>query len=120
MTTQTQVRSTEEALSVEDTLKLALEALNTNRVMAKDSEGNYTREITPKLIVEAITAIKEALMSLCDGAQQSAERTWEGLSVFEINDLVENTEYEDYRGLVEATEAKLKAKNERKEKNNGT
>jgi hypothetical protein len=40
-----------------------------------------------------------------------AQRTWEGLSVFEINDLVENTEYEDYRGLVEATEAKLKERN---------
>ena len=44
-----------------EALKLALEALNTNRVMAKDSEGNYTREITPKLIVEAIAAIKAAL-----------------------------------------------------------
>ena len=39
------------------------------------------------------------------------QRTWEGLSVFEINDLVENTEYEDYRDLVERTEAKLKEKN---------
>jgi hypothetical protein len=44
-----------------EALTLALEALNTNRVMTKDSEGNYTREITPKLIVKAITAIKEAL-----------------------------------------------------------
>lgn len=44
-----------------EALTLALEALNTNRVMAKDSEGNYTREITPKLIVEAITAIKKTL-----------------------------------------------------------
>lgn len=39
------------------------------------------------------------------------QRTWVGLSVFEINDLVENTEYEDYRGLVEAVEIKLKEKN---------
>jgi len=39
------------------------------------------------------------------------QRTWEGLSVFEINDLVENTEYEDYSDLVERTEAKLKEKN---------
>lgn len=36
------------------------------------------------------------------------QRTWEGLSVFEINDLVESTEYEDYQDLVERTEAKLK------------
>jgi len=39
------------------------------------------------------------------------QRTWEGLSVFEINDLVENTEYEDYHTLVETVEAKLKEKN---------
>lgn len=39
------------------------------------------------------------------------QRTWVGLSVFEINNLVENTEYEDYRDLVERTEAKLKEKN---------
>ena len=39
------------------------------------------------------------------------QRTWEGLSVFEINDLVENTEYEDYSDLIERTEAKLKEKN---------
>ena len=43
--------------------------------------------------------------------RDAPQRTWEGLSVFEINDLVENTEYEDYRGLVERTEAKLKGKN---------
>ena len=39
------------------------------------------------------------------------QRTWEGLSVFEINDLVESTENEDYQDLVERTEAKLKEKN---------
>ena len=39
------------------------------------------------------------------------QRTWEGLSVFEINDLVESTENEDYQDLVERTEAKLKDKN---------
>jgi hypothetical protein len=39
------------------------------------------------------------------------QRTWVGLSVFEINDLVENTEFDDYHGLVEAVEAKLKERN---------
>lgn len=39
------------------------------------------------------------------------QRTWVGLSVFEINDLVENTEYEDYHTLVETVEAKLRNKN---------
>ena len=39
------------------------------------------------------------------------QRTWVGLSVFEINDLVESTEYEDYQDLVERTEAKLMEKN---------
>ena len=45
----------------------------------------------------------------CPDAQPKKE--WEGLSVFEVNELVENTEYEDYRTLVETTEAKLKEKN---------
>jgi len=44
-------------------------------------------------------------------AQSEQEREWVGLSVFEINDLIYTTDYDDYRGLVEATEAKLKAKN---------
>lgn len=43
--------------------------------------------------------------------KSTEKREWEGLSVFEINDLVENTEYEDYRDLVQRTEAKLKEKN---------
>jgi hypothetical protein len=43
--------------------------------------------------------------------EEAQQRTWVGLSVFEINDLVENTEYEDYLDLVERTEAKLKEKN---------
>jgi hypothetical protein len=53
-------------------------------------------------------AIVKCLRSALNEPQQ---RTWVGLSVFEINDLVENTEYEDYRDLVERTEAKLKEKN---------
>lgn len=52
---------------------------------------------------------KETILYLLK--EQAPQRTWEGLSVFEINDLVENTEYEDYRGLVERTEAKLNGKN---------
>ena len=42
---------------------------------------------------------------------QSPKRDeWEGLSVFEINDLVNNTEH-GLHDLVERTEAKLKEKN---------
>ena len=72
-TTQTQVRSTEEALSVFDTLKLALEALE-NILKHDGGEGSKcysairlfdAREVGYK----AITAIKEALMSDTDGAQ---------------------------------------------------
>ena len=39
------------------------------------------------------------------------QRTWVGLTDEEVNELVEHTECEDYYGLVEATEAKLKDKN---------
>lgn len=37
------------------TLVLQLvQALEINRVMAQDSEGNYTREVTPKIVSDAI------------------------------------------------------------------
>ena len=39
------------------------------------------------------------------------QRTWVGLTDDEVNELVEHTECEDYYGLVEVTEAKLKEKN---------
>lgn len=41
------------------------DALSINRVMAKDSDGNYTREVTPKLITAAI-AICEADLARVD------------------------------------------------------
>jgi hypothetical protein len=63
MTKERQVRSTEEALSVEDTLKLALEAL----------EWDYVGDKHQRKQGEAITAIKEALMSFQDGAQPEKE-----------------------------------------------
>jgi len=40
-------------------LEAAREALEINRVMAKDAEGNYTREVTPKIITNALNLIKE-------------------------------------------------------------
>lgn len=39
------------------------------------------------------------------------QRTWAGLSIFEINDLVQSTPYDEYHCLVEKTEALLKEKN---------
>jgi len=60
---------------------------------------------------ECECAAHSAAECVCGAWDAPPQRTWEGLSVFEINDLVENTEYEDYRGLVERTEAKLKGKN---------
>lgn len=53
----------------------------------------------------------EGTCNWCGEKELLSKRTWVGLSVFEINDLVENTEYEDYRDLVERTESKLKEKN---------
>lgn len=47
-----------------DTQKV-LDALDINRVIAKDSDGNYTREVTPKLITAAI-AICEASLALVE------------------------------------------------------
>ena len=44
-------------------LEQAKTALEINRVMGADENGNYTREITPKLITDAITAIQGVLKS---------------------------------------------------------
>ncbi len=43
-------------------LRLALDALGMCRIMAADSDGNYTKEVTPKVITAAITACQEALV----------------------------------------------------------
>ena len=64
-----------------------------------------------KCLYELTGKIEDVATFLVPIADLPPQRTWEGLSVFEINDLVENTEYEDYRGLVEAVEIKLKEKN---------
>jgi hypothetical protein len=44
-----------------EVMKQALEALNTCRVMGADDDGNYTKEITPKVITSAITALRQAI-----------------------------------------------------------
>jgi hypothetical protein len=44
-------------------LQTVLDALEMNRVMATDSDGNYTREITPKQITEAIAIVKQMLQA---------------------------------------------------------
>jgi hypothetical protein len=46
-------------LSADDVAKLR-EALSINRVMAKDDQGNYTKEITPKVITEALAILQSA------------------------------------------------------------
>lgn len=43
------------------TLEQMVGALEINRVMSTDSDGNYTIEVTPKIIKEAITAGRAAL-----------------------------------------------------------
>lgn len=47
-------------------LEQLVRALEINRVMSVDSDGNYTKEVTPKIITEAITAGHAAI----DGARQ--------------------------------------------------
>lgn len=75
---QTQVQSTVEALSVYDTLKLALNALEECR---RDPRLKYEHPYYDK----TITAIREALMSVPDGAEQPAQRTWIELTDEEMN-----------------------------------
>ena len=42
----------------EEQRRQLLAALEINRVMGADENGNYTREITPKLITEAIAVLQ--------------------------------------------------------------
>lgn len=42
-------------------LEAALSALESERIMAKDVQGNYTVEVTPKRIIDAIEKVKAAL-----------------------------------------------------------
>jgi len=42
-------------------MQKALDALEINRVMAQDADGNYTKEVTPKLITAAIADLRAAL-----------------------------------------------------------
>lgn len=45
-----------------------IDALSMNRVMAADAEGNYTREVTPKAITEALSIMR----GLADDAEPGA------------------------------------------------
>jgi hypothetical protein len=42
-------------------LEAALSALESERIMAKDDQGDYTVEVTPKRIIDAIEKVKAAL-----------------------------------------------------------
>ena len=54
-------------LSKDEVVRLAREAgyradaLSRNRIMAADSDGNYTREVTPRVITAAIAAGQQYL-----------------------------------------------------------
>lgn len=45
----------------EDALNSIRDALGTGRIVAQDENGNYTREVTPKVIVEAIAEVDKVL-----------------------------------------------------------
>jgi hypothetical protein len=55
------VKQMQEIVRKTELLKQALHALGLNRVMAQDANGDYTKEITPKIQVAAIEAIKREL-----------------------------------------------------------
>lgn len=120
MTTQTQVRSTEEALSIEDTsarsaLKLALEAL-------EDYVEEYGPHEKDSGAAYVITAIKEALEQPASYKQEPVgfavmQKPWVGLTDEEI-DKYFNEQWCGYSGYHDCfkevmcwQEAKLKEKN---------
>lgn len=120
MTTKDEVLRTVEALSVYDTLKLALEAL-------EDYVEEYGPHEQDSGVAYAITAIRvalasksEALMSFQDGASEANHApTWVGLTDEERSDII-NAAYDDHYNrrvsdtdleIARAVEAKLKEKN---------
>ena len=44
-----------------EALETALSALESERIMGADAQGNYTVEVTPKRILDAIAKVKAAL-----------------------------------------------------------
>jgi hypothetical protein len=42
-------------------MREALDALGTCRIMAQDIAGNYTREVTPKVVVDAVVKLRARL-----------------------------------------------------------
>jgi hypothetical protein len=89
-------------------IKEALEQPEQEPVAWMDADGKIFPFVWNVGVQQGSKYLDETLTPLYTYPPQ---RTWEGLSVFEINDLVESTEYEDYQDLVERTEAKLKEKN---------
>jgi hypothetical protein len=57
-------------------LEAALSALESERIMAADAQGNYTVEVTPNRILDAIAKVKAALAE----PEQSQPREWQELS----------------------------------------
>jgi hypothetical protein len=55
------VKQMQEIVRKTELLKQALHALGLNRVMAQDANGDYTKEVTPKIQVATIEAIEKEL-----------------------------------------------------------
>lgn len=114
---QTQVLLTEEALSVYDTLKLALEALETAwyHVFCPTDKAIELYDDARAAIKAALEAHK-ALMSVSDGAQpvEAPQSTWVGLTHEDIDKAIEdNQRFGGFRkvGFAYDLELVLKEKN---------
>jgi hypothetical protein len=107
--------SKDEAFSTERALKLALYALE-----IEDAACRYMKDETPSQIVEAITAIKQALNDATHLAAPDPEERkrqwvhatpWRGLTDEDFIDLCEEASNFGTGGLIRHIEAKLKEKN---------
>ena len=98
----------DEALSVYDTLKLALEAL----------EDTLSGDLTPYQAAKTITAIREALASGANEQPAQPSKPWVGLTDEEIEEIRIKQEFDQwgisqaaFKHVARAIEAKLKEKN---------
>lgn len=80
-------------MTKDEALRMALDALGTCRVMAADKHGNYTREVTPKVVLTAIAALKAAL------EQEEEPVVWMVIGDGEFGEYIAGTHFEQSASL---------------------
>lgn len=73
-------------------LEAALSALESERIMAKDGQGNYNKEVTPKRILDAVEKVKAAL---AEPAQEPVAKQYKHSKTGEWCNFIDEKHYKD-------------------------